>query len=96
MFRIYYSAALVEGRAVDDWIVAPLDDVQVVAVRGSPSYPLPGKETGYVHCVTRGWMLYTGVDEFDPLQTGYPKRGRLLSDEAYFTIWRRAYGDANA
>jgi hypothetical protein len=71
--------------------------VQVVSINQAPAFPFPDRiSTGYVHCGTKEWMLFTGVDEYDPMNTGQVKLGRWLSDERYFAIWRTALGDANA
>jgi hypothetical protein len=95
VFRIYYSDRVADGFSADDWIALPDDDVQVVAVFEPPSNPLPDRLiTGYVGCGLKDRMLFTGVDTFELF--GHTKRGRLLSDEQYFAIWEKAYGDANA
>jgi len=97
VFRIYYSDSVYQGRTVADWIDAPGDDVQVVMVEGP--HPVNIRDArerhGYVYCRSR-WPLYTGADHYDPLETGNLKLGRQLSDQVYFAIWGRAYGDATA
>lgn len=96
-FRIYYRDPLQtwQGSTFDEWVAAPDDGVQVVAVLEPPPTPLPDRfKTGYVHCGLKDVALYTGVDEYDPLGFGVPKRGRLIPDDEYAAIWARAYGDS--
>lgn len=97
MFKIYYTdGSVVEGSSKQNWLAAPDTGVQVVAVLQSPptSENLPDRlKTGYVHCGRKDRMLFTGVDWFDPLNFGHLKEGELMSDEDYFAIWDRAYGD---
>ena len=86
-WRIYYSDGSVTGSTRDDWIDAPDGDVQVVVLYEPTSY--------------RGWrgvpdgnrQLWTGTDEFDPLNYGHLKQGRLIPDADYFAIWESAVGD---
>ena len=93
MFRIYYSDRTISGETREDWINAPDDDVQVVVLYREPTYPLPDRhKTGYVHACIEGRMLFTGVDEYDPMETGHVKKGRLLSDAQYWALWERARG----
>ena len=94
-WRIYYSGGMVVNGATPlEWKDAPAEDVQVVVVLSPPPLVPPDRfRTGYVHCGRKDRTFYTGVDEYDPLGYGQPKFGSLLSDDDYFAIWDRAYGD---
>lgn len=85
MWRIYYSDHEVTGNTRADWLAAPSEDVQAVALYEPTTY--------------RGWrgangdrQLWTGDDVFDPFGYG-PKLGRLIADADYFAIWERAIAD---
>lgn len=95
-FRIYYGdGSVYDGSSKEDWIAAPSENVQVVVLLvpwPEPPYP-NAMETGWVGCARRDRQFYTGVDQFDPLGTGQPKRGKLLPDEQYWKMWEEAYGN---
>jgi len=95
-WKIYYHDSVFEGTTLEEWIAAPDDGVQVVVIEAPwPEPPYPDRfETGWVSCARRDKQFYTGVDEYDPLGYGVKKFGSLLSDEDYFAIWDKAYGDA--
>ncbi len=93
-WRIYYEDQVVTGSSKEAWIKAPDGGVQVVTVMEEPSFPYPDRRiTGYVHCLKEGRMLYTGVDEYDPLGYGHVKTGLLVDDSKYWIAWERAYGN---
>lgn len=96
-FRIYYADGTVfDGEGIEEWASAPENGVQVVALMSSrpSSWPLPyPKETGFVFSGRTDRTFFTGVDEYDPLNSGVKKFGTLLSDAEYTAIWERAYDD---
>lgn len=94
-WRIYFGdGSIAEGSTGRQWRRARNDDVQVVVVFTPPPQPAPDRfVTGYVGCGRKDRTFYTGVDEYDPLDYGTVKRGRLISDEDYLAIWGRAYGN---
>lgn len=76
---IYSGPEVVHGRTREDWC-ALADGAQVVIV---------WRWDGY-----RGWAgmpedrtVWTGLDHYDPFDTGCPVAGRLVSDDAYAACW---------
>lgn len=94
LFRAYYADRVVEGETREDWLRLP-DGLQVVTVFGPhPDNVAEARSRdGYVFCGSR-WPLYTGVDSYDPLNSGTRKKGLLLPDDQYRLIWERARGDS--
>lgn len=92
-WRIYYSDHRVDGVTEEDWINAPDDDMQVIVLMTPPDTPRWNyhDENGKIH-VVYDRELWTGDDYFDPFGWG-EKAGRLISDEEYIEIWRRACAD---
>lgn len=97
-WSIYYaSGAVVSGKSKRAWKAAPDTGVQVVVVRDPPPTPRPDRyATGYVECsaLKPDVPSYTGVDIYDPLDYGAPKKGALMDRAAYDAIWGRASGDS--
>jgi len=95
-FRIYYSNSTYDGDTQQDWVNAPDQEVQVIAVfEPEPQPPnLPDRFlTGFVFSGRKDRTFYTGVDDYDPLNFGSYKYGSLLPRSEYDAIWDLAYGD---
>jgi len=93
-WRIYYKDAVVSGTTQQEWIDAPDIGVQVVAVMQPVLPPYPDRrKTGFVFCGRKDRILYTGVDQYDPLGYGHIKTGLLIGDNKYRAAWERAYVD---
>ena len=86
--RIYYEHTHVDVDTKDAWTAAPDEGVQVV-VELCADAPVRWDCDGKV---VRDRKLWTGDDEYDPWGWGV-KYGKLISDEEYFEIWRRACND---
>lgn len=96
MFRIWYAdGSVAEGLSREDWLAAPGEAVQVVALYGDLRLPgFPDRLlTGYVHTGIPEPQLFTGIDEYDPLGWGL-KLGSLISDRDYWAIWEEAHGNS--
>ena len=86
---IYPEGRVVSGESVLDWPLLT-DGVQYVIVHEPPPEPRPNRFlTGYVARPSwRHVTIYTGVDRYDPFETGFVKHGSLLPDDEYAALWR--------
>ena len=94
-FKVFYTNSTYVGSSVADWEAMPDTEVQVIVVntpwqRGNHPDRMT---TGFVYGRRKDKTFYTGVDTYDPMNTGSFKAGSLLSDSDYFAIWNQAEGE---
>ncbi len=96
-FRIYYGdGAMVEGRSKFDWLASPDTGIQVVVDMDHKGHSgsTYNDALGQPIPVYDRW-LWTGEDTYDPFKWGI-KQGKLIPDDQYFAIWKRACTDGNS
>lgn len=93
MWAIYYGdGSVVRGRTLANWLAAPRDGVQAVVLYERPDdgrYPW-GTPAGPM---LRDRQVWSG-DDFYSLNGWPTKRGSLIGDAAYHTIFARAIYEA--
>jgi len=85
MWAIFYEGGRVFGETEEDWKFAREDGVQAIVLYETPlslRWSCEGQ-------VVRDRQLWTGEDTYDPFGWGL-KRGSLISDVAYWRIWKEA------
>ena len=92
MWRLYYAdGSRIDGVGAADWMAAPDDEVQVLALLTPyPNAPYPGWTPWAGAKGDR--QLWTGEDAYT-LSDWPPKRGSWMNRADYDMIWNRACGE---